>query len=83
MISSNTVSGGEKSRISIGQNLARAPEVILLDETTSSLDEEMEERLLKRIIKEENTLVCISHRKSTEKYFDKIVEFKEVVNEVN
>ncbi len=81
-ISTNTISGGEKSRISIAQNLVKSPEVLLLDETTVSLDEAMEERLLENLTKNESTVLCISHRKSTNKYFDKIVEFKEVVNEV-
>lgn len=77
IISANTISGGEKSRINLAQNIFANPEVILIDEATTSLDEDMEERILNNIVKiySKATIICISHRESTEKYFNKIVNY--------
>lgn len=77
VISANTISGGEKSRINIAQTIYANPEVILIDEATTNLDEDMEERILSNITKRYSkaTIICISHRKSTEKYFNKIVNY--------
>lgn len=78
LLSNNILSGGEKSRINIAQNLFRTPEVILLDESLSSVDEEMESDIIKNIVENftQNTIICISHRKSSEKYFEKIISFQ-------
>lgn len=77
VITSSNISGGEKSRISMAQNIAQKPEVILLDESTTSVDEDMEERIIKKMVEnyQELTMICISHRKSAEKYFHKIIQF--------
>lgn len=76
-ISANTISGGEKSRISIAQALSNNPDIILIDESTSSLDEAMEGRILSKLVEEfkDKTLLCISHRQSADKYFDRIINF--------
>lgn len=73
----NSLSGGEQSRISIAQNLIRNPQVILIDESLSSVDEIMEAQIIKNIMDNfiDKTVVCISHRKSTQKYFDKVLRF--------
>lgn len=75
-LNTNTLSGGEKARINIAQNLIRNPAVILIDESLSSLQEDMEEEIMKSIIENfsSSTIICISHRSSSEKYFNKIVE---------
>jgi len=77
MLSRDLVSGGEKSRMSIGRAMMRQPSLLLLDESTSSLDQDLEENLLRSILKAypDLTLVCISHRPATEKFFDRVIEF--------
>ena len=58
------LSGGQKQRIAILRSIAMDPEVILLDEPTSSLDPEMIEEVLnviKELSKSEITLICVTH----------------------
>lgn len=73
----NSLSGGEKSRISLAQNLIRNPELILIDESLSSVDEQMEAEIISNIVSEfkGSTIICISHRKRSAEYFDRIIEF--------
>ncbi|MDR1147043.1 MAG: ABC transporter ATP-binding protein/permease [Spirochaetaceae bacterium] len=60
----NTLSGGEKQRISIARAILKDAPVILLDEATSSLDPENEvfiQEAFSRLVKQK-TLVVIAHR---------------------
>jgi len=76
IINKDKISGGEKARINLAQVLLRKPEMLLLDETLSSVDEEMEKEILQEIIKAypDMTILMITHRKSIAKFFDKIIE---------
>tara|TARA_Y100000590_G_scaffold340787_1_gene388693 strand:- start:3424 stop:5172 length:1749 start_codon:yes stop_codon:yes gene_type:complete len=69
------LSGGEKQRISIARAILKDSPIILLDEATSSLDAESEEKVQNAIInltKNKTTLV-IAHRLSTIVRADKII----------
>ena len=61
------ISGGQKQRIAIARALYLNPEILILDEATSSLDEENENKILSEInqIKGNKTIILISHRKNT------------------
>lgn len=76
-LSNETVSGGEKSRIAIAQNLISNPYVILIDESLSSVDEEIEKDIMNNLLQDygDKTFICISHRKSSQQYFDKVLKF--------
>jgi len=66
-------SGGQRQRISLARALIDNPKIILMDEPTSSLDNEAEASLINEVLKLDTTCVVISHRLSTIENFDKII----------
>lgn len=61
------LSGGEKQRISLARALLRTPRLLILDEATSAIDSENEERIYNAIerLHGEVTILVITHRLST------------------
>lgn len=79
------LSGGEKQRLSIARAILKKSPIILLDEATSSLDAETEDKIQKAItfLTRGRTTIVIAHRLSTILNSDKIyvIDKGEVVGE--
>jgi ATP-binding cassette, subfamily B, bacterial PglK len=75
----SNISGGQKQRIGIARALYKDPKLLILDETTSNLDQNIELKILKNIKKEYKniTIILISHRVQTlKKFVDYIYKIK-------
>ena len=76
------ISGGEKKRVSIGQEMLINPSLLLLDEPTSGLDSTTAHRIvttIKRLASGGRTVVTTIHQPSSRIYhmFDKVVLLSE------
>jgi putative ATP-binding cassette transporter len=72
-----TLSLGEQQRIAFARVLLARPRFVSLDEATSALDLENEERLYQLISDAKITMISISHRPSTLKFHDLVLELTE------
>jgi ABC-type multidrug transport system fused ATPase/permease subunit len=66
------LSGGERQRIGIARALYHQPKVLILDEATSSLDNQTEHAIIDALnnLKEDVTVIMIAHRLNTVKNCD-------------
>ena len=72
------LSEGQKQRLLLARALYKDPQVLILDEVTSSLDSKNEELIIKEInkLKKNKTILLISHKKSSLIYCNKIFVLK-------
>lgn len=78
------LSGGQIQRLGIARALFKNPQILILDEATSGLDDETEKKLLDNLIhmKPKLTIIIISHNKKILKICDKIYTiFNQKINE--
>ena len=73
------LSGGEKQRVAIARTILKAPEMLVFDEATSSLDSHSEQAILQAIkqVSENRTSLVIAHRLSTVVDSDHIIVMKQ------
>jgi ATP-binding cassette, subfamily B, multidrug efflux pump len=68
------LSGGQRQRIAIARSIAAAPDIIVLDDVTSSLDATTERRIVELLYREfkNRTAIIISQKINTIRYADRI-----------
>jgi ABC-type multidrug transport system fused ATPase/permease subunit len=69
-----SLSGGQRQRISLARALVRHPRLLILDDATSAVDPEVEQRILAGLRRDrDSTLVVIAYRKATIGLADEVV----------
>lgn len=73
------LSGGEKQRLALASLWFQAPELVILDEATSAMDNLTEENVMKSVMQKlkDKTVIAIAHRLNSISGFDRIILFKE------
>jgi ATP-binding cassette subfamily C protein len=68
------LSGGQRQRLALARTLIREPEILILDEATSSLDADSEQKIQRTVdhLAESMTIIMVSHRFSTVRNADLI-----------
>ena len=82
------LSGGQKQRISIARALYNSPEILILDEATSSLDKFSEDEIINEIgnLSKDITVIMSTHKPSTLKRCNKIIKVNDgsvIIEEMN
>ncbi len=75
------LSGGEKQKLALGRVVLMDPEIFLLDEPSSALDEDTEQIIIEKLVhytkKTNKTLIMVTHsRKIARTYADNIIQIK-------
>ncbi len=72
------ISGGQRQRIGIARALYIDPQILILDEITSALDINTEEKIISELnaLKGKKTILIITHRASTTKFCDAIYKIE-------
>lgn len=71
-VSEGTTSGGESQRIMLARALVSKPDILMLDEATTWLDNDKQARIMESLATLNTTRVVIAHRLSTLRYADRI-----------
>ena len=74
----SNLSGGQRQRVAIARALFKNPEILILDEATSSLDKESEKKINDVLNKLKNkfTIILVTHKIESLKFSDEIIVLK-------
>ncbi len=73
------LSGGERQRLSIARAIVRKPQLLILDEATTALDPETEERILltlRKLTEKGITIIAVSHQPAVLNIADNVYQLK-------
>jgi ABC-type multidrug transport system fused ATPase/permease subunit len=68
-----TLSGGQRQRLALARALLRRPRLLVLDDATSSVDPQVESRILEGLRGSAATVVVVAYRKATIELADEVV----------
>ena len=73
------LSGGEKQRLALARLWFQTPELVILDEATSAMDNLTEENVMKSVMSKlkDKTVIAIAYRLNSISGFDRIILFRE------
>lgn len=76
----SNISGGQKQRIGLARAILRSPDVLLLDESTSALDSNTKDLVIKNILSlyKDKIVIFVSHDNNIKKYVDEIIDFDKI-----
>ncbi|MDO4670590.1 MAG: ABC transporter ATP-binding protein [Aerococcus sp.] len=71
------VSGGQRQKIVLGRATLTKQEVLLMDESTSAIDQAGSEQMMANLLASDQTVICIAHHMTPEliERFDRVVTF--------
>ena len=73
------LSGGQLQRLAIARALYTQKDILALDESTSALDPETQEKLMENLIScSDKTFLMIAHRKDLFKYANKVISLHDL-----
>ncbi|KAI5185612.1 ATP-binding cassette, subfamily B, heavy metal transporter [Nematocida homosporus] len=67
------LSGGEKQRVAIARVLLKNPDIIILDESTSKINQEIELTIIQYLLSLPSTLIIISHSPALAKLMNRVI----------
>ena len=69
------ISGGQSQRLALARNLYNQPDILVLDEAFSALDDITSSKIISELIKiKDLTIILVSHNYSLLKNFQKVFE---------
>ena len=73
------ISGGQKQRIGLARAIYGDAEIIILDESTSSIDHINEAKIFKNLkeLNQNKTIIFVTHKSSMKDYFDEIYNIED------
>ncbi|MBT9519989.1 MAG: ABC transporter ATP-binding protein [Dechloromonas sp.] len=75
-INGANLSGGEKQRVALARAILLKPQILIIDEGTSGLDIELEEKIFSGIetVLQRTTKIIVSHRPHPREKFDQVID---------